>query len=492
MYSVLIVDDEEPVLDSFAFMLDGKIPDFNLAGKARSGYEAIKLLYELKPDVVFMDIQMPGLDGLDTIEEVHEKFSETIFILSTAFERFDLACRAIPLGVHAFLVKPVTKQMFHETLTSVAELLDLRKKKQQQKIGSNKDEVLFQQYMSSEIWKEQSDEQWNYWRHTLSIDSNYGQVCLINLDSENKNRFNLLKEKLSKKNRFFFSEYLNFGLFLFPGDIPSSTLKLAISTALAETVSHEEACCVGFGPLEEGPRLYLSCIAALEDIRSKKSTIQDKISSRLKIIQIRRKIGLADARELHALFDSWWQEVFSFYSFSIGKAKMVSFFTLLVDDVCGCYQPQGEEEEPFDPAVEIFELADMNEWKDWSRSAFARLCNIAERRKTSALPIPLIKALSFIEGNFEKQIQLSDAAESASISSAYLSKLFASHIDSSFVDYLTRQRIEKAVSLMNTGGLSVKDIAFRTGYQDPNYFSKIFKKIMGVSPTKYLQGVSNE
>ena len=127
MYTVLIVDDEEPVLSSYGFMLESGIEGFSLAGKARSGYEAIKLIYELKPDVVFMDINMPGIDGLDTIAEVHDKFPDVVFVLSTAYERFDLARRAIPLGVHAYLVKPVTKKTFIETLDGIRTMLSRRR-----------------------------------------------------------------------------------------------------------------------------------------------------------------------------------------------------------------------------------------------------------------------------------------------------------------------------------------------------------------------------
>jgi len=64
MYRVLIVDDEEPVLDSFSFMLKEYTNDFILAGKARNGYEALKMIHEIQPDVVFMDINIPGMDGL--------------------------------------------------------------------------------------------------------------------------------------------------------------------------------------------------------------------------------------------------------------------------------------------------------------------------------------------------------------------------------------------------------------------------------------------
>jgi two-component system response regulator YesN len=83
VYRVLIVDDEEPVLESYAFMVGGAA-DFALIGKARSGYDALALIHEQKPDLVFMDINIPGIDGLEVIAEVHRKFPGMIFILSTA------------------------------------------------------------------------------------------------------------------------------------------------------------------------------------------------------------------------------------------------------------------------------------------------------------------------------------------------------------------------------------------------------------------------
>jgi len=150
MYTVLIVDDEEPVLSSYGFLLESGIEGFSLAGKARSGYEAIKLMYELRPDVVFMDINMPGLDGLDTIAEVHDKFPDVVFVLSTAYERFDLARKAIPLGVHAYLVKPVTKKTFIETLEGIRATLVRRRSS---KVSSPENDVV-RQFMKEDIWRE--------------------------------------------------------------------------------------------------------------------------------------------------------------------------------------------------------------------------------------------------------------------------------------------------------------------------------------------------
>jgi len=105
----MIVDDEEPVLDSFSFIFKKYINAFSLCGIARTGLEAIKEIKDKNPDLVFMDIQMPGMDGMETIRQLRPLFPHIIFILATAYERFDIAQKAIELGVFSYLVKPVSR-----------------------------------------------------------------------------------------------------------------------------------------------------------------------------------------------------------------------------------------------------------------------------------------------------------------------------------------------------------------------------------------------
>jgi two-component system response regulator YesN len=76
-------------------------------------------------------------------------------------------------------------------------------------------------------------------------------------------------------------------------------------------------------------------------------------------------------------------------------------------------------------------------------------------------------------------------ADAAQVSAAYLSRLFSEHLKTNFVDYLTELRMEKAEKLILEGKMNIKEVAFAVGYQDPNYFSKIFKKTTGMLPTVY-------
>ncbi len=483
MYTVLIVDDEEPVLESYGFILETGAPGFRLAGKARSGYEAIKLIYELKPDIVFMDINMPGIDGLDTIAEVHEKFSDTVFVLSTAYERFDLAKRAIPLGVFAYLVKPVSKKLFVDTLLGIGTVLEKRKTV---KIDTGTD-LFLHQFMDERIWKEQNSEHWQQCRERLHLDSDRGLVCFIGLDSDQENHFTRINGVLELKYRFFFTIHLNLGMYFFPGENTREQLALDVPEIIAPAIPEGMLCLAGFGSVCDGPSLYLSCTEALEELNRKKDRTDVRLRERLRVIELRRKMGLSDCEELRTLFNAFWEEVFATYEFGLAKAKMVSLFSLLVDDCTGCYQSHTDELPPFVPAEEIYPLVTLSLWKDWALSAFNRVYLLSRQKRTGKFPVPLVKALSFIDANYTRQIQLPDAAEAASVSAAYLSRLFGEHMNSAFIDYLTVMRVEQAEKLIRENCMNIKDVAFAVGYQDPNYFSKIFRKFVGVSPSMYAE-----
>jgi two-component system response regulator YesN len=128
------------------------------------------------------------------------------------------------------------------------------------------------------------------------------------------------------------------------------------------------------------------------------------------------------------------------------------------------------------------ELENLGAWKHWAEFNFEKLILRANLERSGNYPLPLIKALAFVGDHFTQEIHLGDAAESARVSEAHLSRLFSEHLKISFSDYLTELRISEAERLLKKPGLTVKEIAYAVGYQDPNYFSKSFKKIKGLVP----------
>jgi two-component system response regulator YesN len=488
MYSVLIVDDEEPVLESYSYMLESGINGFRLAGAARSGYEAIKLIYELKPDVVFMDINMPGLDGLDTISEVHSKFPETIFILQTAYERFDLARRAIPLGVFAYLVKPVTKSTFRDTLESVSETL--RKRRAPSK--DTRPDSALRRFLVEDVWKEIDAKRWEELKDELSLDTDRGLIAFIGADMDLDSLLPSVNAKLKYRFQFQTTVHLALGMYYFPGETDKEELARFISGILREQVPQGTVSLYGTGSVRSYDELHLSCAEALGEINRNRDYTDLRLRERLLTIQIRRKIGLSPFDEINALFSTYRDEVFASFPFTLAKSKMIALFTLLVDDCTGCFQSYAGDPPPFAVPEEISALEDVAAWNDWALSAFNRLYQCARSTRTGKFPVPLVKAIAFIEENFDHQIQLSDAAAAASVSSAYLSRLFGEHMASSFIDCLTARRIEKAERLIREKRMNIKEVSFAVGYQDPNYFSKIFRKTVGVSPSMYAERNGDE
>ncbi|MNJ47324.1 HTH-type transcriptional regulator YesS [compost metagenome] len=84
---------------------------------------------------------------------------------------------------------------------------------------------------------------------------------------------------------------------------------------------------------------------------------------------------------------------------------------------------------------------------------------------------------------------MEQSAEYVNLSPYYFSKLFKMHTGENFIDYVTRLRIDEAKKLIVERRLSLKEICFEVGYKDPNYFSRVFKKMTGITPSEYRQQI---
>jgi two-component system, LytTR family, response regulator LytT len=106
--STLLVDDEQLASDELAYLLK-EFPDVDVIGSARNGIQAVKLIEDLEPDLVFLDVQMPGLDGLGVIRTLKERgVPLPYFVLATAYDQY--AIEAFRLEALDYLLKPVDKE----------------------------------------------------------------------------------------------------------------------------------------------------------------------------------------------------------------------------------------------------------------------------------------------------------------------------------------------------------------------------------------------
>ena len=110
MYKIMLADDEGIVIDSLTFIIRQNFGENCEIASAKTGRSVIELAESFRPDIAFMDIQMPGINGIEAMKEIKKNNSNTIFIVMSAYDKFDYAKEAINLGVLDYLNKPVNQK----------------------------------------------------------------------------------------------------------------------------------------------------------------------------------------------------------------------------------------------------------------------------------------------------------------------------------------------------------------------------------------------
>ena len=497
MYKVMIVDDEEPVLKSYIYMIESGTDSFEVCAAARSGFEAISMAHSTNPDIVFMDIGLPGIDGLDTIKELQRTYPGMLFIFSTAYERFDIAKKAIPLGVFEYLVKPISKKRFLKTLEEAKHHLDEKKELNESRLANAKisaDSKTWEEknFLLMISWKGLSKTEWEQYRCFFSIDSDRAAIFLIRVHGvDEETRKSILKSicmQVSYTYRILSTEYLGKLLLFIPGDTPQESLRNCLNSVVNSNLSSGATAQMGLGSSHSFDSFYLSCQEAFQEFNEQEGediTNHEDWEARN---ELRRAISTADSFEsVQPLFSRYCEQVFSSSPFQVAKARMVEFFILLLDDFYRSLGKDAERHLLFDPAGEITPLASRSEWDAWSGRALRILVEAENLYLKKQSPSVLNRAMYYVRGNYDKQLQLSDVADFCRISTGYLSRLFSEHLGLSFVDYLTSVRLKVAEELLLENRHTIKEIAYCVGYHDPNYFSRIFRKQKGITPTSYLQ-----
>ena len=137
---------------------------------------------------------------------------------------------------------------------------------------------------------------------------------------------------------------------------------------------------------------------------------------------------------------------------------------------------------------EVMGTDNLGELKKWFVDKMVEISTKIENNKSDKSESLIEKAESFLKNNYMKDISLDDISRYCNISTYYFSKLFKQETGENYVEYLNRIRIENAKKMINESDRSIKDICFSVGFSDPNYFSRIFKKHTGVTPTEYKEG----
>lgn len=148
-----------------------------------------------------------------------------------------------------------------------------------------------------------------------------------------------------------------------------------------------------------------------------------------------------------------------------------------------------EEIDYFDYTCHINTLMELrdNELIEWAFQKFIDITGYVKKHNAIDYSNKIVQATKeYLEANYSEEISLEDAAEQVNISPQYFSKLIKKNTGFNFIDWLSMLRVKKAKELLTNSSLTVKEVCFMVGYKDPNYFSRIFKKKIGMTPSEYI------
>jgi two-component system response regulator YesN len=333
--------------------------------------------------------------------------------------------------------------------------------------------------------------EWEALKASYAIPSNHGVVCIVEFDEDADKLARHFARHLDRACFCLFDHLGSRACFFLSGGVKGCAAEKLLAS-ICQTLK-DFFCVFAAGENRPGTSIELSFIDALSRVNSKMNRPERRLRDRLRIRELRRRIGVADQEEMRRLFRLLTCDIFTNSTFMLAKTRIIVIFTLLWDDLTG-YWGGGKREDTRTyisdeigkldireiMAWKILNLKTFTEWEAWSEKSFNFLLKAAQRRAAS-LPPPLLKAMDYIQGHYQENLSRGQAAEAARISPSYLSRLFSQKLNTTFHGYLTDLRIERAGRLLRETSLSVKEIAFAAGFQDPDYFGKVFKKTKGIS-----------
>lgn len=124
MYRVMIIDDEQAARKLMRTSVDWESLNMEVVGEAASGIEAINVIDEIKPDIAFVDISMPFMNGIEFTELATKRYPRLIIIIMTAIDQFEYARKCVSLPVFEYMLKPMVRSEITSTLEKVRKKLD--------------------------------------------------------------------------------------------------------------------------------------------------------------------------------------------------------------------------------------------------------------------------------------------------------------------------------------------------------------------------------
>jgi len=538
LYSVLIVDDEALERKGWRMILEKYRPDqVCVAGEARNGKEAVEVAWKTRPNIILMDVKMPGLDGIMASKAIKKFLPDVKIIIISAYDDFAYAHEALQLGAVSYLLKPVQRGDMLDIIDK--QLQDLENERKRKAEEEELREALQKMMPYIEIGflfellagNVKSVEEIRERAEFLGIKQLPQVILVVNIDNfvqitRNKKEIErqVLKHKIFERISTVTREWPQslciplqedkYGIFLGPqrGEHPEKLRRRA--ERLAETIRREiesdpfiyTTVTIGVGrTYQEIDDLHLSYKEALRALEYKLYTDGNHVIHIDDVLPYDERIHSYPytlEKEFISSFRigdrecalQWLQELLSELlsktNPALIKTRLLQLLLLLSRQAIESgADPEEVGKQDFTYAQELQSKENLNELRKWVVAKVEQLIRLIQESRSQRQENIMKKVINYIHQHYNRDLTLEEVAEAVHFSPCYLSRIFKQMQKVNFIDYLTRVRLEKAKMLLKSSNYSISSISRKVGYQDPKYFSTLFKKHVGCTPSEYRQNI---
>ena len=508
MYKVLIADDELPILEGLRTIIDWNALGVTVCAAVQDGETALARIEELQPDLVLMDLRMPGLDGMDAIEAARRHGYEGYFIILSGAADFSYAQRAIRSRTSYYLTKPIDEDELAEAVKNIVTELDARNRRRTQAERHGKASLLFRLFTG--ISTADPDELADYGlladayrvitcesydlalnqspRHLLPLLQNLGvkagaaDMAIVADDItivENRDDALLCGRAALQQ----FDAALQA---IRRQPLPPQGWDEAF-VALGRVVCSPDEVVVSYCDATKLMQRRFFCPAERHVVDEHDLPAEGVV---LPIDAARYSKRLTDALQanneplLRALLDELKADLTaSDRSVSAAKLRLGEIYVTVRQQIGYLYKNDMTAFSSESASVrQIDEAPDLNAALDFLARQFLAF---SAQVHTNTADDVVTRVRQYIDRNCAQPLKLEELAPLFGYNASYLGKLFREKAQCSFNEYLDKARIEQAKIMLANGSKRVYEISQELGYKDVDYFHKKFKKYVGVSPNEY-------
>jgi len=520
LYQIFVVEDELLIRQSIRNVIESMPGPFAFCGEASDGEMALSMMQDLMPDIVLTDIRMPFLDGFELIRHAKAMMPWLKIIIISGYGDFESAQKAITLGVDQYLLKPIRPAELTRAIEDMARQIEEGKAKSVLPHGYDHDEVqhaLRQHFMQQLLYGGLDTSTLLERARALQLDlvRPYYQLVLFSLGSEelDHQRSRIAIENLMEQQNlplYYFGEANQLTVLCYGQDTEILSEQVyqfinilrhemkeicpTITTVVGNVVQRLSGVCRAYNTAANLlKKVYGVSLGQVVDVNDTAQIAAEMIELGNPFGEaFQQKLQYASAKDVPELVD----EVLDSPEGSQFNSMLMRYYALI--DILKMTVQQIAKATPGADAKDIatkisgqHDIFSASGRKDTFRQTAVELLTQAVSMKQENLTgirysHVISRAEKYVAENFcDPNISLISVAKYVGLSSAHFSTVFSQTLGRSFINYLTAMRIERAKELLASTNMKLSNIAMEIGYNEPNYFSHVFRKLEGITPKEY-------